>query len=378
MITTEQFDMAVILSCIKTDIKKQRYIILWNGFISLFLIFVIFPIAIWYVFLIVSQSIMFMHPGHSLRVVFQYKNYFLIYYDNMMVFYFLLMYFKNKKLHIKKFRYYKKALIFALLAFIVSLIPAYYLVLNSFIVIVYFTLFIMSLYYLSYIYNDVLLQETLRHLQYASNHLNPEMRYKNSYDNPTINYIDTTYLGFDIVIVFLRYFLNTISFFYAIRYQRYIQESVRMFDFILENNFKNSNEKFSYHALNILILLNYISIRSGKVRLPKKGLEVARKAKKELQYNFELIKNNDQQKIDSVNDIIAEVVNLEEGDTIYIDDLDNPYRFSIEMCNGKCIVGFARYYRSFKKDVLIRYLVQGLEIFKKIYKNPKAEGFYIK
>jgi len=289
MTKKERFDMTVILSCIKTDIKKQKYIVLWSGFVSFIISFVLFPLAILFFFLMFYRADL-PYFDHDLISFFSDTNYFLIPYDIMLVYYFGVMYFKDKIQHIKNFHHYKKALIFSMISFVVSFIAIYFGD-SRFMMIIYFIFFIISIYYLSYTYYDIALKDAFDNLKnplYRDDDLgwstsmgvvdNP-FTYKDDLNRAKL-FVQTSTVGFDFVIAFLNQSVNAILFWYAIGDRKYIQESIRMFDLILENDLKNGNEKFSYLSFNILKVLNYISIRNDNIRLPKRGLEVAQQASK--------------------------------------------------------------------------------------------------
>ena len=289
MTKKDKFDMSIVLSNIKKDIQKQKYIVLWSGFVSFVVAFVLFPLAIAFFFLMFYNADL---PGFDHKLIYIYRdtNYFLIPYDIMLVYYFAVMYFKDKTLHIKNFRHYKKALLFTFVAFLISVVAIYFSD-SKFMMIVYFVFFITAIYYLSYTYYDIALKDAFDNLKnplYRDDDLgwntpmgvldNP-FSYKDDLNRAKL-FVQTSTVGFDFVIVFLNQSVNTILFWYAMGDRRYIQESARMFDLILENNLESGYKNFSYFAFNILRVLNYISIRNGNIRLPKKGLAVAQQASK--------------------------------------------------------------------------------------------------
>jgi hypothetical protein len=283
------FDMTILLQSIKEDIKKQKYMILWSGFVSLVISFILFPMAILFFFLMFRQADLPIFD-HDLEYIFRDTNSFLIPYDIMLVYYFAVMYFKNSSLHKINFKHYKKALIFSALSFIISLI-AIKLGESRAIVIVYFGFFIASIYFLSYTYYDIALKDAFDNLK------NPLYRDDDLgwstpmgvLDNPfsfqdDINrarlFVQTSTIGFDIVVLFINQTVNSIIFWYALGDSRYIKESARVFDLILENRLQGAYDGFSYPSVNILRVLNYLSLNGKSLRLPKRGKQVAKKALK--------------------------------------------------------------------------------------------------
>ncbi|MEO1953095.1 MAG: hypothetical protein ABGW74_00155 [Campylobacterales bacterium] len=284
MVEKEEFDMVVILTNIKKDIQKQKYIVLWTGFVSFIISFILIPLSVMFFFL------MFLRFDHNLIYIYCNTNYFLIPYDIMLIYYFSVMYFKDKTQHIKNKKHYQKAILFSIVSFIVSVIAIYFGK-STFMMILYFIFFITVIYYLSYTYYDIALKDAFDNLKnplYRDDDLgwntpmgvldNP-FSYKDDLNRAKL-FVQTFTVGFDFVIVFLNQAIGSILFWYAIGYRKHIQESVRMFDLILENRLKGGNEDFSYLAFNILKTLNYISIRNDNIRLPKRGSQVAKKASK--------------------------------------------------------------------------------------------------
>jgi len=283
MLEKEKFDMTMILSDIKEDIQKQKYIVLWTGFVSFVISFVLFPLSIMLFFLMFLRADL---PGldHSMLYIYHNTNYFLIPYDIMLIYYFAVMYFKDKKQHLRNSHFYKKALTFTVISFAISVI-AINLGQSTFMMILYFVFFITAIYYLSFTYYDIALKDAFdesKNPMYRSEDLgwgpfdNP-LTYKDDLNRAKF-FVQTSTVGFDFVILFLNKAIDSILFLYAIGYKKYVQESVRMFNVVLENRLKGGHENFSYHAFNILKTLNYLTISNNNIRLPKRGLSVAKKA----------------------------------------------------------------------------------------------------
>jgi hypothetical protein len=158
-------------------------------------------------------------------------------------------------------------------------------------VIVYFGFFIASIYFLSYTYYDIALKDAFDNLKnplYYGDDLgwNTPM---GVLDNPfsfqddikrARLFVQTSTIGFDIVVIFINQAVSSLVFWYAINDRRYIKESARVFDLILENRLEGTYNEFSYLSFNILRMLNYLSLSEKKLRLPKRGRQVAKKALK--------------------------------------------------------------------------------------------------
>jgi len=283
MFEKEKFDMSVILSCIKKDIKKQKYIVLWIGFVSAVISFVLFPLSIFLFFIMFLRADL---PGldHSMIYIYHNTNYFLIPYDIMLVYYFVVMYFKDTKQHLVNSHYYKKAIIFSAISVVISIL-AINLGKSTFMMVLYFGFFITAIYYLSFTYYDIALKDAFdndKNPIYKSEDLgwgpfdNP-LTYKDDINRAKL-FVQVSTVGFDFMILFINKAVDSASFLYAIRYKKHTQESVRMFNTILENRLKGGHKKFSYHAFNILKTINYLTISNDYIRLTKRGIEVAKKA----------------------------------------------------------------------------------------------------
>jgi len=286
MLEKENFDMSIILSCIKKDIKKQKYIVLWIGFVFFVISFILFPLSIFLFFIMLLKADL---PGldHSLIYIYHNTNYFLIPYDIILVYYFIVMYFKDKKQHLVNSHYYKKALIFSAISVVLSIL-AISLGKSTFMMILYFGFFITAIYYLSFTYYDIALKDAFDNEKnpiYTSDDLgwgpfdNP-LTYKDDINRAKL-FVQVSTVGFDFMILFLNKAIDSALFLYAIRYKKNTQESVRMFNSILENRLQGDPKNFSYHAFNILKTLNYLTISNDYIRLPKRGQEVAKMALKD-------------------------------------------------------------------------------------------------
>ena len=284
----DKFDISTLFILIKKDIEDNYLRILWYGLVSFIVSFILLPIAIGFFFALLHYADL---PYFDNELISIYKNtkFFLIPYDIMLLYYFGVMYFKNKKLHITNKKHYKKAIIFLIFSLIVSFIAIYFQT-HFFITIIYFGFFILSIYYLSYTYYDIALKDAFDNLKnplYKGDDLgwissqgvldNP-FSYKDDLNRAKL-FVQTSTVGFDFVIIFLNQTVSSLLFWYAIQHKSYIKESTKLFDFILESGEDKEYFHFSYLAFNILKNLNYIQI-DNHIRLTKKGLEVADNAKR--------------------------------------------------------------------------------------------------
>jgi len=248
---------------------------------------VIVPIAFWWFFgLLFHTDLPFF--DHGLIIMASNTKMFLLPYNILLIFYFLIMYFKDKKLHLVNKEHFKKAIIYFIVSLVIAILP--YVFANNFILtIIYFVFFILTIYHLSFTYYDVELHKANNihsHL-YRSDDLG-WMSSMGMLDNPfsvkdDINrgklFVQTSTLGFEFIALFINMIVRTIVFSYGIRYKEYIQESARLFDIILEEELVVEYAQYSVPSKVILESLNYVSFRNGEIVLYEHGEAVSKLAK---------------------------------------------------------------------------------------------------
>ena len=281
------YDASMIYSELQKDIKREKTMIIISGFSVFVLLMIIIPMAFWLFFgLLFYADLPFFDHG----LVFMASNtkMFLLPYNILLIFYFVVMYYKDNKLHLVNKEHFKKSIRYFYLALLVAILP--FIFSNHIILtVIYFVFFILTIYQLSFTYYDIELQKAYNihsHL-YRSEDLG-WMSSIGIIDNPfsikdDINrakgFVQVSTLGFDVIILFVNMIVKSIVFSYGIRYKNYVQESARLFDFILEEDLDIENSKFSVPSKVILESLSYVSFRDGKIVLYEHGESVSRLAK---------------------------------------------------------------------------------------------------
>lgn len=281
------YDASMIYSELQKDIKREKTMIIISGFSVFVLLMIIIPMAFWLFFgLLFYADLPFF--DHGLAFMASNTKMFLLPYNILLIFYFVVMYYKDNKLHLVNKEHFKKSIRYFYLALVVAILP--FIFSNHIILtVIYFVFFILTIYHLSFTYYDIELQKAYNihsHL-YRSEDLG-WMSSMGIIDNPfsikdDINrakgFVQVSTLGFDVIILFVNMIVKSIVFSYGIRYKNYIQESARLFDFILEEDLDIENSKFSVPSKVILESLSYVSFRDGKIVLYEHGESVSKLAK---------------------------------------------------------------------------------------------------
>jgi len=280
------YDGSLIYNEIQKDIKKQKLMIVVSGFSFFVLLMVVVPMAFWLFFgLLAYADLPFF--DHGLIGMFRCTKLFLLPYAILLIFYFITMYLKDKKLHLINEIHFKKAIKYFFITLLIVLLP-YIFSSHLFLTIIYFIFFILTIYHLSLTYYDVELQKAYNihsHL-YRSEDLG-WMSSMGILDNPfsiqdDMNraklFVQTSTLGFDFIVLFINMIVRATIFTFAIKSKRYIQESARLFDLILEEELDGEYVKFSVQSKIILESINYLSFRDGNIVLHERGEEIVKLA----------------------------------------------------------------------------------------------------
>ncbi|MDM5262656.1 hypothetical protein PF327_00380 [Sulfurovum sp. XTW-4] len=281
------YDASIIYNEIQSDIEKQKNMMFVAGFFFLILLMVIIPVAIWlFLGLLFYADLPFF--DHGVISMVSHTKMFLLPYNILLVFYFFIMYLKDKKLHLVNKEHFKKAKRYFIFSLLIAVLP--YVFANHFILtMIYFVFFVLTIYHLSLTYYDVELHkvENIHSHLYRSEDLG-WMSSMGLLDNPLsmqddMNraklFVQTSTLGFDFIVLFIHMIVRTIVFSYGIRYKHYIQESARLFDIILEEELNVECAQYSVQSKVILESLNYVSFRNGEIVLYEHGEIVSKLAK---------------------------------------------------------------------------------------------------
>ncbi len=276
-----KYDGSLIYNEIQKDIKKQKLMLLISGFSFFVLLMVVIPMAFWLFFgLLAYADLPFF--DHGLIGMFRCTKLFLLPYTILLIFYFITMYLKDKKLHLVNEVHFKKAIKYFSITLLIVLLP-YIFTSHVFLTILYFVFFILTIYHLSMTYYDIELQKAYN----IHSHLYRDEDlgwYGGMIDNPfsvqdDINraklFVQTSTLGFDFIVLFINMIVRVTIFTFAIKSKRYIQESARLFDLILEEELDGDYMKFSVQSKIILESINYLSFRDGNIVLYERGEEIA-------------------------------------------------------------------------------------------------------
>jgi len=281
------YEGSLIYNEIQKDIQKQKLIIFITGFSFFVLLMVVIPMVFWLFFgLLAYADLPFF--DHGLIGMFRCTKLFLLPYTILLIFYFIVMYMKDKKLHLINEIHFKKAIRYFIITLLVVLLP-YVFTSHILLTVIYFIFFILTIYHLSLTYYDVELQKAynIHSNLYRSEDLG-WMSSMGMLDNPfsiqdDMNraklFVQTSTLGFDFIVLFINMIVRAIIFTFAIKSKRYIQESARLFDLILEEELDGEYVKFSVQSKIILESINYLSFRDGNIVLHKCGEEIEKLAK---------------------------------------------------------------------------------------------------
>jgi len=281
------YDASIIYNQIQLDIEKQKTMMFVAGFSFFILLMVIVPMAFWLFFGLLSYAdLPFFDDG--LISMASHTKMFLLPYNILLVFYFFIMYLKDKKLHLVNKEHFNKAKIYFIFSLVIAVLP-YVFSNHCILTMIYFVFFILTIYHLSFTYYDVELHkvENIHSHLYRSEDLG-WMSSMGLLDNPfsvkdDINraklFVQTSTLGFDFIVLFINMIVRTIVFSYGIRYKQYIQESARLFDIILEEELDIESIRYSVPSKVILESLNYVSFRNGEIVLYEHGEMVSKLAK---------------------------------------------------------------------------------------------------
>lgn len=283
------YDGSFIYSELQKDIQKQKTMILISGLSFLVLLTIVIPMAFWLFFgLLFSSDLPFFN--HDLISMFRCTKLFLLPYAILLIFYFVVMYLKDKKLHLINEIHFKKAIKYFIITLLIVLLP-YIFTSHILLTVIYFIFFILTIYHLSLTYYDIELQKAYdihSHL-YRSEDLG-WMSSHGLVDNPfsikdDMNrgklFVQTSTLGFDFIALFIHMIMKSILFTFAIKTKQYIHEAARLFDLILEEDLDGDYVHFSTQSKVILESLNYVSFRDGNIMLYERGEEIKKLAIKE-------------------------------------------------------------------------------------------------
>ena len=281
------YDASVIYHEIQADIEKQKMVMFVSGFSFFIVLMVLIPLAFWLFFGFLFQADLPLFD-HGLIIMASHTKMFLLPYNILLIFYFIIMYLHDRKLHLVNKEHFEKSKLYFVFSLVIAISP--YLFANHFIfTMLYFLFFILTIYHLSLTYYDVELHKVNNihsHL-YRSDDLG-WMSSMGMLDNPfsvkdEINrgklFVQTSTLGFSFIVLFIHMIVRTIVFGYGIRYKRYIQESTRLFDIILEEDLDVDYADYSVPSKVILESLNYVSFRNGEIVLYEHGESVSKLAK---------------------------------------------------------------------------------------------------
>lgn len=281
------YDGSIIYNELQKDIKREKTMIFISGFTFFVLLMVIIPMAFGLFFgLLFYADLPFF--DHNLAFAVSNTRFFLLPYNILLIFYFVVMYYKDKKLHLVNEEHFKKSIRYFVLALGVAILP-FIFTNHILLTVIYFVFFILTIYHLSFTYYDIELQKA--HNIHSHLYRSEDLGWMSSMgiiDNPfsikdDINrakgFVQVSTLGFDFIILFVNMIVKSIVFSYGIRYKNYVQESARLFDFILEEDLDIENSKFSVPSKVILESLSYVSFRDGKIVLYEHGECVSKLAK---------------------------------------------------------------------------------------------------
>lgn len=282
-----KYDSAVIYNELKKDIIEKKVMILLTGFVFLILLIVVIPASLTIFFSFFTFADL---PYYDLDFIdkFGCTKIFLLPYDILLIFYFSVMYFHDKKLHLVNKKHFKKAVKYFIISLIITALPFIFkshMLLTG----IYFIFFILTVYHISLTYYDIELNTVnnihshpmkSEDLGWMSSHGLMDNPFSMKDDlNRTKLFVQTSAIGFDIIIVIIHTIVKSIIFAYAIKYTRYAEEAARLYDLILEDELDGNYINFSKQSKIILESIDYLSFRNGVIVLHERGKMVSDLAK---------------------------------------------------------------------------------------------------
>jgi len=251
MSSRNSYDVMIISSELQKDIMQSQAMTIFAMISFIILLMFVVPMAIWLFFVAVMRADM---PFFDLDLIgmFSSTRFFLLPYLLMLVYYFAVMYFKDKKLHLLNRTHFKKATRAFLLALLMSLLP--FVFQDHFVLtVMYFVFFVSTVYHLSLTHYDIPLAKAynIHSTAYQDEDLG---WFHGAMDNPLsmkddINrarlMVQSSTIGFDIISVFMETVVRSAVFLYASRYPRYTREAARLFDYLLEQRLDIDTHTFS-------------------------------------------------------------------------------------------------------------------------------------
>jgi len=275
-----RYDALQIFQAIQRDIEEKKLMILATGLFFFIIVIVLFPLTLIYFFLFLGFSDLPLFD-HSFIALTRQTKLFLVPYVILLIYYFGVMYYKDNKAHLTHTEHYQKAKRYFIMALGIALLPFIFSD-HLFLTLFFFLFFILTIYHLSVTYYD--LSSLSSPLPDSDLYQHDDLGiYGGLIDNPfsmqdDINraklFIQNSTVGFSFIIFFMEMMIKSVIFLYAIGSKRYLQESTRLFDAILENDLEIDYNRFSTPSKVILELLGYLSFRDGKVILYKSGEEI--------------------------------------------------------------------------------------------------------
>jgi len=270
-----QYDTLHLYHIIQKEIEERKGIVLLGGVIFSFLLFILVPFAFWLFFgLLFFADLPVFDQG--LIGLFRNTKLFLLPYLFLLLFYFIAMYLKDKKGHLKNKKHYKKAIRFLIMTLLIVVLP--YIFTNDILLtILFFLFFIRTVYYLSLTYYDIALEKAYNIHDHP--YVLEDFGWMTSMgliDNPLTMrddmnrakiFVQVSTLGFDFIVTFINLIVKSTLFMVAIRNKHYVHEAVRLLHVILEEREEGEYQYFSVYAKVILEQLNYVSFSNGTMMI---------------------------------------------------------------------------------------------------------------
>jgi hypothetical protein len=274
-----KYSISRIYQAIREESRREKSMILLSSIMLIVLIFFVVPMAIlFFIGLFLSADLPLF--DHGLIGLFSHTRLFLMPYTILLVFYFAVMYRRDRKQHQVNGLYFKKAKYAFLTAMVIMLLP-YLLHDHLFLSMLYAVCFVLTVYYLSLTYYDVPLQKAFN-IQ-TDLYRSDDLGWTSSMgmlDNPfsveddinrTQFFVQSSTLGIDMIVSLIQMIVKSLIFVSVGEHSRTMQEAARLFSLILEQKLEGDYGTFSPRSKIVLEILGYASFRDGRIVLYKRG-----------------------------------------------------------------------------------------------------------
>ncbi len=285
MAAKNNYDVLIISRMLQKEIRQNRAMTALSIIAFIFLLMILAPAVIWFFIAAVIKADLPFFDLNFLDML-SHAGLFLLPYSILLIYYFLVMYFKDKKMHVTNREHFKKATVMFVLTILTAFLPQIAGD-HKVIIVVYFIFFVLTVYNLSMTYYDVDLSKAYD--IHSTNYRNDDLGWFGGMLDDPFSYQDdinrtrlmvqSSTVGFDLIAIFIDTIVKSMVFLFASRDKKMIREAGRLFDYLLERNGDMDIQAFSVRSKVILETVGYLAFRRNGVLLCEKGKKVAEEAR---------------------------------------------------------------------------------------------------